>query len=375
MKTFANLAAILGVAICAVPLQVCADAPATAPAAEVAPSAPVPAVADEVSVAAFIADCNAKAIAAEKANRFSVTGREGWQFLTAELHHTGAGKFWGEAAAKVSRAFDPEAADPTPAILDFKEQLDRAGIELLFVPVPPKSVVYADMASSKATAGADSLPRYDKYHQEFYEQLRQKGVNVLDLTPEFLAARYDKGAALYCKTDTHWSGRACVIAARRIAATLKDKAWLTDVPKLKLEKQMRTVSILGDLTMIQESKAPPRETLSLRFIGTHAKLKPVAPDLKSPVILLGDSHDLVFSVGEDMHTKGAGLPDQLAFELGFAVDLAAVRGSGATPSRAMLVQRGKADAKYMAGKKLVVWCFSSREFTESSGWQKVPVIK
>ncbi len=47
----------------------------------------------------------------------------------------------------------------------------------------------------------------------------------------------------------------------------------------------------------------------------------VAPDRNSPVILLGDSHNLVFQAGGDMHATGAGLADQLAYELGFAVDL------------------------------------------------------
>jgi alginate O-acetyltransferase complex protein AlgJ len=29
----------------------------------------------------------------------------------------------------------------------------------------------------------------------------------------------------------------------------------------------------------------------------------------------------------------------------------------------------------LAGKKMIVWCFTSREFTEGSGWKIVPVIK
>jgi len=69
------------------------------------------------------------------------------------------------------------------------------------------------------------------------------------------------------------------------------------------------------------------------------------------------------------------LPDQLALELGFAVDLVAVRGSGATPARINLYRNGRADAGYLKGKKLVIWCFAAREFTESQGWRLVPVSK
>ena len=91
----------------------------------------------------------------------------------------------------------------------------------------------------------------------------------------------------------------------------------------------------------------------------------------SPVILLGDSHNLIFHAGGDMQAVGAGLPDQLALELGFPVDVVAVRGSGATPARRNLARR----KDNLAGCRIVVWCFSAREFTEGQAWAKVPVVK
>ena len=62
-------------------------------------------------------------------------------------------------------------------------------------------------------------------------------------------------------------------------------------------------------------------------------------------------------------------------ELGMPVDLIGVRGSGATPARMNLMRKIKSDDKYLAGKKLIVWGFAAREFTESQGWRKVPVVK
>ncbi len=93
------------------------------------------------------------------------------------------------------------------------------------------------------------------------------------------------------------------------------------------------------------------------------------------MVLLGDSHNLVFHSGGDMHAKGAGLADQLASLWGLPVDLVAVRGSGATPARINLLRQARANPKYLGEKKIVVWCFAAREFTESQGWQKVPVVK
>jgi alginate O-acetyltransferase complex protein AlgJ len=167
-----------------------------------------------------------------------------------------------------------------------------------------------------------------------------------------------------------------VRAAQRVAADITERPWLKAMPKLKLHTERRRVEINGDLG--QALPGPKMlETLSLRFVGVqeNGRLTPVEPNPASPVILLGDSHDLVFHGGGDMHAQGAGLADQLASELGIAVDLIAVRGSGATPARVNLLRRARGRADYLAGKRLVIWCFSAREFTESSGWAKVPVVK
>lgn len=354
---------------------------ATAQSPRAQEAAATPQNADATSEAAFRAECLSKAKAADKAYSITVPGREGWLFFGPELRHVGVGQFWGEAAARVSQSSLPENADPLPAILDFKARLDRVGIELLLVPVPPKSIVFADKVTAKVTMDNAAPARFDSAHREFYELLKQNGVAVLDLTPEFLAHRGDADP-IYCKQDTHWSGRGCVLAARAIKAAIADRPWLQSTPKLKLTQLWRRQAIEGDLWQGLGARAGKKETLPLRFVGTVAStsrekagaLKPVAPDPNSPILLLGDSHDLVFHAGDDMHARGAGLPDQLAAELGFAVDLIAVRGSGATPSRSTLMRRARANAGYLKRKKLVVWCFSAREFTESLGWQKLPVV-
>jgi alginate O-acetyltransferase complex protein AlgJ len=297
-------------------------------------------------------------------------------FLGKELRRLGAGKFWGEDAKKVSQAAKPEQADPLPAILDFQAQMDKAGIQLLLVPVPPKAVVYPDKVCDVGKVGDGGPQRLDTAHQEFYALLRRNGVQVLDLTDELIAHRDDKDGATYCKQDSHWSGTGCVLAARRIAAEIKGNPWLKDAPRLVLASEVRTVPIEGDLRQALPGDKPEMEKISLRFVGvkTGADLAPPEPDRASPVVLLGDSHTLVFHSGGDMLATGAGLADQLALELGFAVDLIGVRGSGATPARVNLLRQARAKEDYLSRKKLVIWCFAAREFTESSGW-KAPVMK
>jgi alginate O-acetyltransferase complex protein AlgJ len=328
-------------------------------------------------VKAFREECAAKAAAADKAETMTVVGKDGWLFFARELRHISVGPFWGEAAAKVSRADKPESADPLPAILDFKAQCDKAGIELVLVPVPPKAIVYPDMLGDAVKAGPDGPPRLDTAHQEFYALLRQKGLTVLDLTADFIAHRNDKEGAIFCKQDTHWSDLACILAAKKIAEVLKDRPWLKDRPKLTLTSERREIELRGDLWAAMTGAKPPAEKINVRLVGAKgdAGLAPVEPDRASPIVLLGDSHNLVFHSGDDMQCREAGLADQLALETGLAVDLIGVRGSGATPARVNLLRRARADPEYLGKKKVIVWCFAAREFTESAGWQKVAIVK
>ena len=62
--------------------------------------------------------------------------------------------------------------------------------------------------------------------------------------------------------------------------------------------------------------------------------------------------------------RGA-MADQLAAELGMPIDVIGVRGSGATPARINLYREGRSNPGYIETKKLVIWCFAAREFTES----------
>lgn len=296
-----------------------------------------------------------------------VRGKNGWLFYAPELRSLSVGQFWGEAAAQVSRASKPDSADPLPAILDFKEQLDRAGVELLFVPVPAKTAIYPEMLNGAPLPDA----RIDSIHSEFYRLLEEQGVRVLDLTPIFRKHTVDEAEPLYCKQDTHWSGQACALTAQLIVDRIQDRKWLKGVAKREYQTQTRVTRITGDLWRGLADDALPKEELPLTFVRGEGGMSSVAPWRESPVLLLGDSHGLVFHTGGELHASGAGLADHLAHRLGFPVDLVAVKGSGATPSRMSLMRR----RDNLQGKKLVIWCLSVREFTEGQGWLRVPVVR
>ena len=280
----------------------------------------------------------------ESAESNAVKGVQGWRFLPVEIKHLLAG----------DPSNDPKK--PSEAIVDFHNQLKLLGVRLIIVPVPAKAAIHPEFLDSRLQNGL-SLSEAD-----FYESLRAKGVEVLDLAPDFADAK--SRGWLYCERDTHWNGSAIVIAAQKLAKMLPGI-----IPKsLAFDTRENTLEIQGDL-------GGDKEKVKLRFVHPSGETKRVEPDRASPVLVLGDSHVLVFHDGGDMHAAGAGLPDQLAFELTGPVDVLGVRGSGATSARVSLARRARANPSYLTTKKVIIWCFGARELTQADSWKLVPLSK
>jgi alginate O-acetyltransferase complex protein AlgJ len=283
--------------------------------------------------------------AGESAVPSSIEGSDGWRFLPSEK--TFADKLMApDLAAMVAPAAN--------AIADFQTQLQAEDIALLVVPVPPKIV----MAPEPAGVSAEDAAKMRAGWEKILAELRARGVAVLDLAGDFSAAPAD----FYCRRDTHWSGRGIELAADGIGTWLAQSTDLTAGagPAGAWKKQ----DIKGDL-------GGETEAVDLWFAAG-----PFATDQRThPLVLLGDSHVLVFHSGGDLHATGAGLPDRLGAALGSSPDVLGVRGSGATSSRIALARRARADDAYLDAKKAVVWCFAGREFTEADGWKKVPLRK
>jgi hypothetical protein len=307
---------------------------------------------------------------AETAKSAVLQGREGWLFLSSEIHFLSAPEFWGAAASSVSKATNPDWADPLPAILDFQAQLKARGIHLLVVPVPPKAALYPEQLP--ALEESTPPPGQVSSLTSFYKILEKEGVQVLDLVPILLENRNSRHGPAFCTTDSHWSGNACVLAAQAISQ--KIAALLPASLRNPFSAEWKSASFRGDLLDLPgaPSGATQPETLPVRRI-LHESSGAVSPDPDGPLLLIGDSHTLVF---HDFLSENSGLLDQLAFETALAPDLIGTRGSGATPVRISLLRRSVKDPGFLSKKKVVVWCFSAREFTESeSGWQKVAISK
>jgi alginate O-acetyltransferase complex protein AlgJ len=280
-----------------------------------------------------------------------------WFFLVKELRHLSLGRFWEKPWVEVAS----NQSDPVPGVLEFQKLLAARGMRLLLVPVPAKAAIYPGklVTGFKAGAAEPIAP--------FLERLREGGIEVLDLESAFInAAGSSPETLLYCRHDAHFSPFAAELVAELIAKTLdlpvgdENVAMVAPAPD--------SVTITGDQIVGSEWEGlVPEETLALRRV-TNQDGGSIEPDPGSSVLLLGDSHTLVFQAGEEngMHCRNGGVFDHLAVKLGFAPDLVGVRGSGLVQARKQLFYKASAAPGYWTGKKVVIWLFSAREFTQSA---------
>ena len=307
---------------------------------------------------------SAAASTAESAQSFSVPGEsKGWFFLKSELRQVGLGKFWEQPWADV--VSNPGKEDPIPYMVEFKDALAEKNVELMVVPIPMKASIYPDHLNADFAAG-------DPYAlRPLYEKMRAEGLDVLDLEPILAALRAT--GKLYCEQDAHYSPRACEIIAASLAKKIKARDWADQLEADTIVRSEPTeISITGDLVVGTDyARNTKEESLEVRFAGHAAggsKPEPAEPDAASPILLFGDSHTLVFQEGAStgMHCQGAGLLDQLQFELQSRVDHYGQKGSGTVQARKALYGKVRSTPGFWESKKLVIWVFSSREFTQST---------
>jgi alginate O-acetyltransferase complex protein AlgJ len=284
---------------------------------------------------------------AEAAPGFALKGdAPGWLFLRDDVIHASKGAFW-----------KPGPSPALPVITKFRETLSAAGVTLILAPVPSKAAIYPD----KLLAGLP--PDAAGTHGPFLEELKTTGATIVDLETLF---RAEGGKTpVFCATDSHWSPAGVVLAANAIAGTpalaalAKPGPYVTSPPG--------TLTIKGDLTASPGLEDTPGEELTLTKTGTGAadSPAPVPAAATSPVILMGDSHSMVFTDGATlgMHCQGAGLRDHLQALLGFPLIQLSNQNSGATGARRLLNQRLLANPAYLKDAKVVVWVFSIREFS------------
>ena len=104
-----------------------------------------------------------------------------------------------------------------PALKAVSAWLKARGIDLVFVPVPKMTEVYADRIVPGVAPGTIVAPQ----GRRLLLELLRADVEVVDLLPAFLAARGSSPEPLYRPVDPHWAQRAMSLAAGAIAERLQ----------------------------------------------------------------------------------------------------------------------------------------------------------
>jgi len=305
----------------------------------------------------------------------TIVGKDSWLVLGTELEYITFGRFWGPDARRANPNVPPDAADPLVAILDFNEQLKKRGIELIFMPVPTRPLVFPESVLGKEKLPNGTPPRLDTPELEFYELLRSKGIKVLDLMPVYLKERSGEHGTVFVPSESHWTGYGVAVAAREAAKEIRSEQWAKKVPKHEFVAKWTSLEVDGHiLKSAQEhgaGQALKPDTVWVRVIKektAKGEESMAQSQPESPVVIMGDSNTFWWS------REGGGLPEELAYELGYPVDLIFTPWGGATNARLNLMRRVHSDPTYLDKKKVVLWSFTSRGFVHTNdGWVVLPL--
>lgn len=279
-------------------------------------------------------------------------GHDGWLFLQSDVE-------------LVTTKTPPSGA--LAAMVRFRDDLASRGIELLVLPVPPKTMVHPEKLARRA------VPSIPTTFARLVAELEAAEVAVLDPTELLVAAASE--SPMFLEKDSHWSPGAVELVARAVAQDLEKKGWLTPSRASGLERFTHTQRSVGDLVAPlgvpsgSALAAPQEVTLHPVRQANGATLR---PSREAPVLLLGDSFSNVFSQSALGWGEGAGLAEQLAFELGGPVDRLSQNAGGAAATRHELARLLASGDDRLAGKRVVIYQFAARELA-TSDWPAIPL--
>lgn len=331
-------------------------------------------------------------------NEQAYVGRDGWLFFRPGIDYVTGTPFLNQRtlakrAAGGSDFVAPPQPDPRVAILQFRQQLDERGIQLIIMPTPVKPMIQPEKLS----------PRYDDYdeviqnpsYEQFQSEMEEQGVLVFDVGAHLLERKRETQEPQFLETDTHWTPAAMQSSAEQLVQFIEARfpSW-RQASSLSLDNgapatssgqpagptrlfasQSVDVENLGDIAAMM--KLPEEQTLYKaqavtvrQILRADKALWQSSPD--SELLLLGDSFTNIFSLKEMNWGEAAGFAEQLSFQLQQPIDRIAQNDAGAFATRQTLSNELARGNDRLAGKKLVVWQFAIRELAVGD-WKLLPM--
>jgi hypothetical protein len=251
-------------------------------------------------------------------------------------------------------------------LVDLEAQLAKAGSHLLFVPVPSRLQLEPELLLP-ALAGTGAPVARVAATTRFLADLAAAGVESVDLAPALMAERTDpdpRRARLWLRGNNHWAPRGAEVAARAVAARLRELEWFAPGP-LREGVDFTVARRLGQCRGegVGQAEGAPPETVSVDAVEWRTASPTADVARMSPIVLLGDSF-------AGMHKElKASFVDQLIRHTGWPIDVIAPQGGAELACRETLARRDEP----LAGKRVVIWLLPEPLLAPSGLWKRVAV--
>lgn len=302
-------------------------------------------------------------------NEQAYLGLDGWLYYRPDVDYLTSPGFLDPAMVAKRKRGSADAADmvqpdPVRAIVDFRDQLKKRGIELIIMPMPVKPMIEAEhfhAALSPGTALQNSS------YEAFVKQLGEAGIPVYDPTPVLRERKQRLNEPQFLQTDTHWNPPAMEAVAEDVAIFVRKHTKVRQgvTSYVRREQNIQNLGDTAVMLALDESQTLfPKQEVTVRQIQDAPGI-PWQRRKGSDVLILGDSFCNVFSLTGMGWGQSAGFGEHLSYYLKQPLDSIVVNAGGSHTSRLKLVgemararKRGK---DRLAGVKLVIWEFSMRD--------------
>lgn len=289
-------------------------------------------------------------------NEQAYLGREGWLFYRADVDSLINPNFQASVTA-------------FGAILDFNRQLDARGITLIVVPTPGKPSIHPGKFSTRYRNA--NAPIQNRDYAMFVELLVAQGILVYDPAPLLFEATRQE--VQYLETDTHWKPKAMEQVAKHLAEFIVEQVELSANQSFTYVKTADDITNIGDIAKML--KLPEDQTLFppervTRHVVRTASGSLWQPVQESEILFLGDSFSNIYSLAGMGWGNSAGFVEHLSAELARPIDKIVINAGGADATRQALVQELNRGHDRLAGKRVLVYQFATRELF-SGNWERL----
>lgn len=311
-------------------------------------------------------------------NEKAYLGRRDWLFFRPDVDHVMGPPFLDAARLRrrslTGNEFTPSPQpDPRQAIIDFHRQLRARGITLVVVPTPTKVSLHPDLFSPRFTI--ESPPVENESTATLLHDLEAAGVRVFDPSAVLREAIAFNGMPQYLKTDTHWTPSAMEHTAARLADSLRAWVGFSQAGRTYIRTPVR-VTQTGDIAVMMKLPAGqtlfPPESVSIMQVSEERSGAPWRAVNTAEILLLGDSFSNIYSLGTMGWGQSGGFAEQLSYYLQQPVYAIVQNDAGAHATRQALAARLTRGDDVLAGKRVVIWQFASRELSLGD-WKIIPL--